>query len=83
MPSSKPADAVRLAQHMRHDARAVEKLALELDKLLTQRYECRGGTDYSVVYIPPGVGAFALLLAVLWRRRGARLAAEARYDKIY
>ncbi|KAG2446778.1 hypothetical protein HYH02_008338 [Chlamydomonas schloesseri] len=77
------AEALRLARHMSTDASALERTALQLDTALTQSLSCRGGTDWLVLVWPPAGSLVAVVAALWWRSRGARLKAEARYDKIY
>lgn len=56
---------------------------LQLEKDLLHKYECKGGTVWTALLWPPAGSALAVGLAVWWRSRGARMRAEARYDKIY
>eukprot|EP00198_Chlamydomonas_reinhardtii_P012357 XP_001701694.1 predicted protein [Chlamydomonas reinhardtii] len=77
------AEALRLARHLSTDASALERAALQLDAQLTQELACRGGTDWTVLLWPPAGSLVAVVAALWWRSRGARLKAEARYDKIY
>ena len=76
-------EALRLARHLSTDASALERAALQLDAQLTQELACRGGTDWTVLLWPPAGSLVAVVAALWWRSRGARLKAEARYDKIY
>ncbi|KAG2435317.1 hypothetical protein HXX76_007392 [Chlamydomonas incerta] len=77
------AEALRLARHMSTDASSLERSALQLDAALTQELSCRGSTDWLVLVWPPAGSLVAVVAALWWRSRGARLKAEARYDKIY
>lgn len=77
------ADALRLSRMLAHEAHALERVALQLEKDLLHKYECKGGTVWTALLWPPAGSALAVGLAVWWRSRGARMRAEARYDKIY
>ncbi len=77
------ADALRMARLIAHDAAAMEKVSLHMEQALLTKLQCRGGTDWTVLLWPPAGSLLAVALAVWWRSRGARLRADARYDKIY
>ncbi|GIL88964.1 hypothetical protein Vretimale_16242 [Volvox reticuliferus] len=76
-------DALRMARLLSHDASAMERLALHVESALLAKMNCQGVTDWTVLLWPPAGSLLAVALAVWWRSRGARLRAEARYDKIY
>ncbi|GIL53230.1 hypothetical protein Vafri_8887 [Volvox africanus] len=76
-------DALRMARLLSHDASAMERFALRLESVLLAKMKCQGVTDWTVLLWPPAGSLLAVALAVWWRSRGARMRAEARYDKIY